>query len=57
LDFLLAHHFYDESLAALAVKLAVEDRLPGPQVELAGGNRQDFRRNAMLLVRLALTLL
>jgi hypothetical protein len=37
----------------LAVKLAVEDRLPGPQVELAGGNRQDCHRNTILLVRLA----
>ncbi len=51
--FLLAHHLDDESLAALAVKLAVEDRLPGPQIELAGGNRQDCHRNTILLVRLA----
>jgi hypothetical protein len=38
---LLPHHLNDEPLRPLAVKLAVEDRLPRAEVEFAVGDRHD----------------
>ncbi len=38
---LLADDFDEDSLLAPAVELAVEDLLPGPEVELSGGHRDD----------------
>jgi len=40
-DALLPHRLHDHALAPLPVELGVEDLLPRPEVQLAGGDRHD----------------
>ena len=41
---LFSHHLHDHALVTLTIELGVEDALPGPEIELAGGDGDDHFR-------------